>query len=572
MKYRWVLETPQPSLIESLVENCGIAPLLAQCLVNRGVKDPSAVRPFLDPRLGNMRDPFQLPNMQSAIERICENLKTKQPIVIFGDYDVDGITATVILYEVLQELGGQVSHYLPHRINEGYGLSREAVDNCLKQSPTQLLLAVDCGSTANDTIAHLRDRGVSVIVIDHHQVANPRPATLALINPYLLPEDDQTHKELCSAGLAFKFAHALVKHGRLTGIPAAESIDIRKWLDLVALATIADLAPLQFENRILVTAGLKRLSNSERLGLKALKEVANIAGPIGVHEAAFQLAPRLNAAGRLDNATTSLDLLITNNAREAKTLAENLDTWNRERQKIERSIVEEVVGGIRSEFNPDEDFAIVVGKLLWHVGVIGIVASRIVNEFYRPAIILGGEGDTWRGSGRSIAGFDLAQALHQCDDLLLQHGGHAMAAGISIKPENVPLLRERLNQIVRHAMSPSQLQPELHLDAEVSFADMTLDALESLNRIGPFGANNPTLQFLTRDVSFKRKPIRIGKEQKHLKLFVTDGKLSHEALWWNAGAAALPEGNFDLAFTPQINEFKGRRQVQLKWLDWRCSS
>jgi single-stranded-DNA-specific exonuclease len=577
MKFRWTLAPAQPLLTGSLAAQLKISPLLAQCLVNRGFDAPATIENFLAPRLKNLADPFLLPNMAAAIARLLLAHERGEPLVIFGDYDVDGVTSTTLLLEVLRKLGWQADAYLPNRMDEGYGLSRDGVENCLKKFPVKLLLAVDCGSTAMETIAWLRESGVEVIVLDHHQVSNPAPAAVALVNPQLAGEIQnskfkiQNFQELCSAGLAFKLAHALVKRGRETGLPGAAEFDLRPLLDLVALGTIADLVPLTGENRILVTAGLEKLNTTQRPGIIALKQVAQSPEKLGTHDVGFQLAPRLNASGRLETAEESLHLLLAENAEEAMPLAQNLDARNRERQNIERGITDEVAGVVRSKFNPQNDFVIVEGQLLWHIGVVGIVASRVLQEFYRPTIILGGDAEHWRGSGRSIAGFDLAAALRECDDLLLRHGGHAMAAGLSIAPDKVDLFRQRLNELAKHTLKPEDLQPPLRLDAEVALNEITLDSLAELEQLKPTGQGNPAVQFCARNLTHKKPLQRMGANKQHVKLWVTDGTVTHEAVWWNAGAGSLPVGKFDLAFAPAVNEYNGRRTVQLKVLDWRLA-
>jgi len=580
MKFKWSPAPPQPLLAGQLASLLKISPLLAQCLLNRGFSEPAAIQKFLQPRLKNLADPFLLPNMEAAVARLLRVREASAPLVIFGDYDVDGVTSTALLLEVLRPLGWRVDFYLPNRMDEGYGLSADGVENCLKKFPTTLLLAVDCGSTAVETIASLRARGVDVIVLDHHQVSEPPPNANALVNPQLQsssgvsPAQDRrdacpTFTELCSAGLAFKLAHALVKRGRETGLPGAAEFDLRPLLDLVALGTIADIVPLTGENRILVSAGLERLNQTRRPGLVALKQVAQTPEKLGAYEVGFQLAPRLNAAGRLETAEDALNLLLAKNLEEALPLAQNLDSRNRERQKIERGIVEQVTGVVRSKFNPQMDFVIVEGQLLWHIGVVGIVASRVLQEFYRPTIIIGGENGEMRGSGRSIAGFDLAAALRECDDLLLRHGGHAMAAGLSIAPDKIDLLRQRLNELACRALKTEDLQPPLRIDAEVGLDEMNFDLLAELERLKPTGQGNPAVQFCARNLSHQRPLQRIGAEKRHVKMWVTDGLATHEAVWWNGGEKSLPVGKFDLAFAPQINEFNGRRAVQLKVLDWR---
>jgi single-stranded-DNA-specific exonuclease len=343
-------------------------------------------------------------------------------------------------------------------------------------------------------------------------------------------------------------------------------------LDLVALATIADIVPLTGENRILVSVGLERLNCSRRPGLVALKRVAQSPARLGTYEVGFQLAPRVNAAGRLETAEEALGLLMARDLAEAMPLAQNLDAHNRERQKIERAIAEEVLALVRAKFNPLTDFVVVEGHLSWHLGVVGIVASRVLQQFYRPAIILGGDGDQFRGSGRSIPGFDLAAALRESSDLLLRQGGHAMAAGLSLAPANLDAFRARLNQLARLALKPDELQPSLRLDAEVSLNDITLESIGSLDQLRPTGQGNPPVQFFARDLTQQRSPLRMGAEKQHLKLWVTDGATTHEAVWWGAGNAPSLPARFDLAFAPQINEYNGRRTVQLKVLDWRPGS
>lgn len=573
MIYRWSLQPAQPLLAEQLAARLRLSPLLAQCLLNRGFSEPEALADFLEPRLKSLADPFRLPAMDLAVERLLRARAEREPVVVFGDYDVDGVCSTALLLETFARLGIPAASYLPHRMDEGYGLSQGAVETCLQRHPARLLVAVDCGSTAVATIAGLRDRGVDTVVLDHHQCSDPRPAAVALVNPQAV-EGPTTlgappFAELCSAGVAFKLAHALVKRGRELGLAEAADFDVRPLLDLVALATIADIVPLTGENRILVSAGLARLNASQRPGLLALREVAGCPARLGAYEVGFQLGPRLNAAGRLETAEESLRLLHAATLDEALPLAHSLDARNRERQAIERQMAEQAIGAVRTRFNPETDFVIVEGRLLWHIGVVGIVASRVLKEFHRPTLIVGGDGDTWRGSGRSIEGFDLAAALRQCDDLLIRHGGHAMAAGVTVHPDRLDALRERLNTLARQSLARDQLQPALRLDAEVPLGELTLDRIVELDRLRPFGQANPPVQFCARGLSHRKPLLRMGAARQHVKLWPTDGARGLEAVWWGAGEANLPVGRFDLAFVPQINEFNGSRAVQLKVLDWR---
>lgn len=577
MKFRWAFAPPQLALAGQLADTLGLPLLLAQCLLNRGLTEPAAAAAFLHPRLRQLADPFLLPNMRVAAERLLQARQRDEPLVIFGDYDVDGVTSSALLLEVLRPLGWQVQCYLPRRMDEGYGLSQGAVENCLAQSPATLLLAVDCGSTAVTPIASLRQRGVDVIVLDHHQVSVPAPSATALVNPRLASsghgcdaaDSRAPFTELCSVGLAFKLAHALLKRARETGVPGAASFDLRPLLDLVALGTIADIVPLTGENRILASVGLARLNTTERPGLVALKRIAQSPALLGTHEVAFHLAPRLNAAGRLETAEEALRLLLACNPAEALPLAQALDARNRERQKIERGIAEDVIAAVRARFNPRTDYVIVEGDPSWHIGVVGIVATRVLQQFYRPTIILGGDGAVYRGSGRSIPGFDLAAALRECAALILRAGGHAMAAGVSLSPANLDAFRARLNQLAQRALKLEDLQPPLRLDAEVRLGDLTLECLAALDQLRPTGQDNPPVQVFARNLIQQRPPQRIGSEKQHVKLWISDGTTTHEVVWWNAASHPLPTASFDLAFAPQINEYNGRRTVQLKAVDWR---
>jgi single-stranded-DNA-specific exonuclease len=318
---------------------------------------------------------------------------------------------------------------------------------------------------------------------------------------------------------------------------------------------------------VLVRAGLERLDATARPGLVALKEVAGVRGAVGVFEVGFQLAPRLNAAGRLETAEDALRLLLSADAEESRRIAGALDARNRERQDVERRIADEVVDRVRSRFDPGRDLVIVEGELHWHVGVVGIVASRVLREFHRPTIILGGDAEIWRGSGRSIPGFDLAAALRACADLLEKHGGHAMAAGLSIRPDRVPELRERLGRLAAERLAPDQLTPELRLDAALPLREITLGAVEELRALGPFGMGNPSVQLAVPGVRNARPPRRL--KDRHWKLWLTDGAAEVEAVWWGAGERPAPQGLFDVAAAPETGEFRGRRYPLLRVLDWR---
>jgi len=576
MKFRWLFEQPRPVLAAELAKHSDVSPLFGQCLINRKIIDAESASQYLEPRLRQLSDPFLLPGMDVAVERLLLARQSAEPLVIFGDYDVDGVTSTAILIEVLRALGLNVSYYLPHRQDDGYGLNRETVSKCLAKSPTKLLLAVDCGSSAFECVSWLQGQGVEVIILDHHQLSDPAPPARALVNPRAAarPGEDPERLqfvELCSAGLAFKLAHALIKRGRDRGLAPAMEYDVRPLLDLVALGTIADVVPLVRENRILSSVGLGRLSAGARPGIVALKSVCQCPARVGAREAGYLLAPRLNAAGRLETAEDALRLLMAGTVEEAVPIARQLHARNLERQDIEREIVAQVLKRVRSSFVPDQPGIIVEGDPSWHIGVVGIVASRVQQEFYRPTIILGGDGLHLRGSGRSVVGFDLAAALRECRDLLVRHGGHAMAAGVTIDPARVDAFRTRMNDAGSRALKAQGLQPPLTLDAEVGLEEMNLHSLAALERLQPFGPGNPSPRFFARGLTHYKPLQRMGRDKQHVKMWVTDGTTVQEAVWWSAGEGRLPVGRFDLAFAAGINEYNGRKTPQLKVLDWRVS-
>jgi single-stranded-DNA-specific exonuclease len=541
---------------------------MAQCLVNRGVASKAEVSEFLNPKLKLLADPFLIPNMDAAVERLWKTRENNERLLIYGDYDVDGVSSTALLTEMLTELGWTVQPYLPGRFDDGYGLSAEALEKCIEQFETDVVLAVDCGSTAVEAIEFLNERQIDVLVLDHHQVSDPPPKPLAMVNPQL-SDDYPNFQELCSVGLAFKLAHALVKRGRQEGLQKERDLDLRQYLDLVALGTVADLVPLTGENRKLVRFGLEQLGETDRPGIVALKNVANVSKPVTVFNVGFHLGPRLNAAGRMDNPDASLNLLLAKDRYEAEKAAETLNNHNDERRKIERDISTQAVESVRKRFDPKNDFVIVEGNMEWHLGVIGIVASRVMREFYRPTFILASDGDGWKGSARSIEGFDLAEAMRGCDDLLNDHGGHAMAAGVSVKPGRLDAFRERINEIAKKTITPDMFQPPLKLDAGTDLSELTLVHIEEMSQLEPLGQGNPEIQLLVAELTLSSPIYRMGRDKQHAKFWVTDEHGACEVVAWNLKPEDEPQDTFDIAVAPQINDFNGRRSVQLKLIDWR---
>lgn len=569
MHYRWEIKAEEGAAGAW----DGIPSLVRRCLMARGIRDAVSARQFLEPRLRDLTDPFDFPGMRPMVNRLNRAREQGETVLLFGDYDVDGLTATALLHAVFSELGWRVAATIPDRMDDGYGLSAGALTKGLAAHPTSLVLAVDCGAGSASLIETLLSSGTEVMVLDHHAPGEGRWPVTPCVHPWTLSRTDHPARSLCSAGCAFKLAHALVKDGRNRGCERSAVMDVRTLLDLVALGTVADLVPLTGENRILVAAGLQHLRQTRRAGLRALLAEAGLRGVLGVYEIGFQLGPRINAVGRLGSAQPALELLLTERADEARALAAQLDATNRERQALERATSDSVFERLRNGFDPERDYAVVEGDAAWHVGVVGIVASRVVKEFHRPALILGGDGAVLRGSGRSIAGFDLAQALTRCGDLLESGGGHAMAAGLSVRADRLDRLREVLSAEVRSRVAPGDLVPKLELDAEVALADLDQAGLEWLERLEPTGQGNPRPRFALRGVRRASEPRRMGQTHQHLRFEVTDGSRACQVVWWGGGDRPWPEGLFDLAVEPGLNHYNGRTTVQLKLLDWRpqCS-
>ena len=572
MKRNWNICSPDETVVDALVKGLNANKLLCQCLANRGQEDIKSAKRFLYPKLADLSPPELIPNLSDAVLRLFEARRKKERIVVFGDYDVDGITSTAILIQSMGELGWNISSYLPDRMDEGYGLTSDGVKNCIDKHSPHLIIAADCGSTSVKVIEDLNRQAIDVIVLDHHQVCDPPPKPYALVNPNISLAEGSELRDLCTAGLAFKLVHGLVKHGRENNEADFEKYDIRLLLDLVALGTIADMVPLTGENRILAFKGLQQLNRTKRPGLIALINTCGIKGPITPYEVGFQLCPRLNAAGRLKKATASLDLIMAADEKSGVDLATGLDKNNQDRQRIEKEITRKVKDQLTSDFDPSNDFVIVAGEPGWNIGVIGIVASKIQREFYRPTFILGGNPDDMRGSGRSIKGFDLCGALDECADHLIRHGGHAMAAGITLKVDNIESFRERLNSVASEMLDDADLVPSLRLDAVCSLGELNLSIVDSLESLQPLGQSLPLVQAAVLNVELFTEIKWMGSEKQHAKLIVTDGDVNTEVVWWNAEGQPQPSGRFDLAVQPSVNLWRGRRSVQLKLLDWRPSS
>ncbi len=550
---RWLLKPAVEGAAE-LGADMSLSPLMAQLLVQRGLTSVEMARDFLVPKLATLGDPTVLPEMKHAVARILRAVDEKQSVVLYGDYDVDGVTSMALMHLILKAYGLETHLFLPTRMEEGYGLSLDGIAKCYEQfGKPDLFIALDCGTTSLKEVAKLRADGVDCVIIDHHELSpQGRPDCLALVNPKL----GKDYHYFCTAGLVFKVSHALLKTRLI------ESYDLKETLDLVALGTVADLVPLIDENRLLVRRGLEALAQTTRHGLKALKQIAGVEGLVQTHHVGFRLGPRLNAAGRLDTAATALQLLLATDSVRGAALAELLEAHNKDRQNVEQQVHLEAEAMLANIGEIDKVSAIVLASRKWHPGVIGIVASRISRLCHRPTILVSiNEDGIGKGSGRSIPGFSLVEAIDICRDHLLGGGGHAMAAGISVHENKIDSFRAAFQVAAREALSKEAMTAVLELDAEVKLRDLSLSFFESYKLLEPFGQKNSEPLFLCRNVKPKL-PGRTMKE-KHLRIILTQEGASMEARWFNAPIGNLPPAPWDVAMRIQRGWFRGTEQWQL---------
>lgn len=566
-KKTWKIHQPDPQLQGDISKALEIQILTSAVLVNRGIKTLDEARGFFDPGLEGLIDPFRLPDMEKAVSRILKALKLKEQVAIFGDFDVDGITATSIFYEWFRRQDCPVIYYIPHRVNEGYGFSETAV-RLLYSKGVKLIITADCGTTSIQEIQTARSLGMDVIVTDHHEVppsSEVWPEGSYLVNPKR-SDSEYGYTGLCTAGLSYKVTQAasMKMNGSLNHNNAFDE------LDLVALGTLADVSPMLGENRFLVKEGLKQLSEALRPGIRALKETAGLDGQeVGCGAVGFRLAPRINAIGRLSDAADGVRLFTTRSRTEAQQIATALERWNQKRQEIERDILEDVDQKIENEVDLEKDLCIVLSSNRWHVGVIGIVASRIVDRYHRPAILIALDGTgIGRGSARSIPEFHLQRGFSACSDLLLRFGGHRQAAGLAIAESLIPEFQKRLNAQIMEEIDPLRLQPRLNIDAVVDFQEIKVPLISEFERLRPHGIQNPEPTLVARNTLAVSSRI-VGKN--HLKMKVRNrGGLSFDAIGFGMGDRLnqVRSGQpIDLAFTPEMNTWQGNQSIQLRIKD-----
>ncbi len=556
MKYsQWKLSPAHPEARAAL-EGAGIPPLLAAVLAARGVQNPDEARRLLTPGCEPLLDPLRLRDMDRAVARIRKAIASREQIAIYGDYDVDGITATVLLSQALTWMGARAITYIPGRLAEGYGLNRDAILSLAEQGVT-LLVTVDCGITAIEETDFARSRGVDVIITDHHECQDRIPDAVAVVDPRR-PDCPYPFKGLAGVGVALKLAMAVAGPGRAGSV-------FRTHRDLAALGTVADVMPMTGENRVIVSLGLRDLNPPRRLGISRLLQRANLnERSLNSISLGFTLAPRINAAGRMGEAAVAEELLLTRDPRRADELAERLCRLNAERQEIEVQICSQCVAQL--DAHPQESPLVLVGAG-WHQGVVGIVASRLAERYGCPAFMICLENGMGRGSARSWGGANLFELLKSCAPLLDSYGGHAMAAGFTVREENIPALTQALRQGM--AAFPASA-PVLQVDCEVKPQDLTAEAVESLDLLAPWGAGNPRPVFLMSGAPITSMS-RVG-QGRHLKLRLDCRGTPMEAIWFSAGDtdfAPAPGSRVDLTFTPQINDFRGRHAVQLQVTDLR---
>jgi len=566
MQKEWIIaREPDHALAEAIAGDNGLHPAIAGVLASRGF-DRNTASTHLNPSLDDLHDPLQMKDMEKAVDRLVNAIRRKEKVVIHGDYDVDGIAGVALLYLFLQRHNCPVDYYIPDRIEEGYGLSMRGV-GWTADIGASVLVTVDVGTSDLKEVASAGERGVDVIVTDHHEPGLSLPSTFAMLNPKCGDSGYPFHG-LSGCGVAFKLRQAVSK--ALDEAPDESYRD----LDLVALATVCDVVPLIGENRILAKFGMELLSGSSRPGVTALKRVAGIDGKdINVYHLGFILGPRLNAAGRIASATDGLKLLIAEEEDEAEHLAEKLDTQNERRKKLNEAIFVEACEMVDGELALENTAGIVLASPDWHEGVIGIVASRIAEKYHRPTVVISTDGETGKGSARSVKGFNLHAGLERCSALLRSFGGHELAAGLLIDKDKIPALREMFNAVVKEDVLIEDMTPKVFIDKYLAIREIDGELFSSQERMKPFGLGNPRPVFLSEDVDVVGTPRVVGRN--HLKFKVRDGEVVHDTIAFQMGdmldAVAVGCG-VELAYTIREDEFRGRKTLTLHVKDLRVKT
>ena len=566
MKQQWNIPETDREASMDLARNMGLSPVTASLLIQRGFASPDEAHDFLNPSLESLTSPFLMKDMTKAVERIVQAIVEKQKILVFGDYDVDGITGTFLLYDFLKTCGAPVVYHIPHRIREGYSFRPRHVADLLKPRNIQLLITVDCGSDSFQAVTLAGEEGIDVVITDHHTISDTPPGALAIVNPKQT-ECRSGLDHLAGVGVVFYLVVALRKtlrdRGFWTTIPEP---NLKNACDLVALGTIADIVPLVAENRILTRAGIDMINTAPRPGIKALLDVSKVNKNIlNAEDIAFRIAPRLNAAGRIDHADLAFRLLASVNDKEAKKLAQTLDSLNTKRQSIEQQMFDEVDAYLEKEKGVSEQPAIILHRQGWHLGVLGIVAAKLCKKHYKPVILIALDGDRGKGSGRSIPGVPLYQALAACSENLKGFGGHSMAAGLEIMTENLNAFRQTFCKYVKKNTAKAALEKQLDIHGQIRFDEIKADLLDELERFEPYGSHNPVPLFIANDISvISSTPV--GEKHRRLVLSSSDGQgdTSLMAMHFHTTAETDYPGTFKhLVFRLQWNRWNNSRSIQI---------
>jgi single-stranded-DNA-specific exonuclease len=559
VKERVSVRSVDEEAVSRLASELNIPRGIAAVLVGRNITTFDNSKTFFRPELNAFYDPFLFTAMEKAVSRILDAIKRREKIMVYGDYDVDGITSTALMIHVLRTLQADCDYYLPNRLTEGYGISKNGIEH-IRQSGARLIISVDCGITSNEEVALARAAGIDFIVTDHHEPKESIPDAVAILNPKV-PGSGYPDTSLAGVGVTLKLCQGLAQS---TGF--GDSL-WRPYLDLAALGTAADIVPLTGENRIIARYGFEQLPDSSLIGIRELLAQQGLTGKkLSTSQVVFQIAPCINAVGRLGDPRRGVELLLTRDQATAANYAKDLRAANIERRELDNAVAEEAGAWVYCNCDPDNDVAIVVGKEDWHVGVIGIVASKMVEKFHRPSILLSIDNDgTARGSGRSIPGLHLLEALNRCSHILEGFGGHAAAAGLTLKSENIDRFRKQFNSVVREMVKPEDLVPLVVADAEVSLAQLTPKFYRIIKEMEPFGPGNMRPVFFSRDLQHQVPPRIVGSN--HLKMSVTSEGSVMDAIGFNFGdriGDVTKNGEFGLAFSLEENEWNGKINLQMK--------
>ncbi len=559
----WITRPRDRAAEEELSRQLGLHPILSAVLLGRGLSDTSQAERFLSPSLDDLHDPFLLPDMEQAVDRVLRALREKEPLLVHGDYDADGITATTLLVRFLSKLGADVHYYLPHRFHDSYGLSERAV----RQSAdvAGLIIATDCGVRDHEAVACACEQGQDVIIVDHHEPGESLPENALVVNPKRA-DSVYPDRELAAVGLSFKLASGLCERLDLS----QKSLQ-RAFLDLVAIGTVTDICPLVGENRAMTAVGLQLLPYTRKVGLQILMELCEIGECVTAQDIGYRIGPRLNAVGRMADPTDALELLLTEDEHEARRIALHLDSLNSQRRSEQDAIFRQALKMVEDEVDLASDRVIVLAKQGWHRGVVGIVASKVLEQTGLPTLMMAVEGTIARGSARSIGAFDVSEALNCCSDLLDRHGGHSMAAGFELQADRVAELRDRLNEIGRSTLDDDDLRPTVMIDAEVTLAEVDESLVRQLERLQPCGAENPEPLFVTRDVKVLQART-VGAGGAHLKLAVEAGGRQVDCIGFGLGEqleSAHSGSRVDLCFVPNVDDYTGVERLQLRVTELR---